>query len=312
MMNRVFFLIYLLIFSMSCNADLTIVSYNVQNLFDDVNNKSEYGDFKTWGKKDFENKTKNIAYAINKFSKRKLPDIILFQEMENQNALNHLNEYIYMENGKRYKYKAISQNSFQFAVNNAALSNYPIIDQKTHFAGNKLILELHIKYKKTVLVIFNVHLKSGSSPEDAAKRKQSVLFLKDRIKEIKNKHFEILIVGDFNSSFKNKNDVFNESGIEDKTEFKITFDKNAVSEDNFFTYCDKDYGTYYYKRKNECLDYFLLSKDLLDNKLLYLKEVSVFKDDFLFYRRKIPYRFTRKNAKGYSDHLPIFLKLGYK
>ena len=79
--------------SFSFAASLTVMSYNVENFFDDVHNGTEYREFDPskgkWNTEFFTLRMDTIAEVVRK-SVAGGPDILLLQEVENENALRAL------------------------------------------------------------------------------------------------------------------------------------------------------------------------------------------------------------------------------
>ncbi len=75
--------------------EITILSYNVENLFDDVDNGTEYPDYRPerggWSRELFQRKVARIAEAIRK-SVPGGPDVVALQEVENLHALQVLRD----------------------------------------------------------------------------------------------------------------------------------------------------------------------------------------------------------------------------
>jgi predicted extracellular nuclease len=72
------------------SKELVIASYNVDNLFDDINNGTEYSDYilnkHNWNSITFKKKIEHIARVICELN----ADVIGLQEVENGNALKEL------------------------------------------------------------------------------------------------------------------------------------------------------------------------------------------------------------------------------
>ncbi len=190
--------------------ELSILSYNVQNLFDDVDNGTEYSEFDPtegeWSTAHFHTKCIRINEVITA-AIRHGPDIVALQEVENENALDTLrNDYL---KGKRYIYSALVPSSGS-AVNVAVLSRFPITEIKAHQIyvdeprNLRNILECWIAVGDEELVIFNNHWKSklGGAEETEQLRIEAAGVINRRCRDILSEHpaMDIVIVGDFNES----------------------------------------------------------------------------------------------------------------
>ncbi len=86
-------LLVFLLFTLSCTNGITVMSYNVENLFDDVDDGTEFRDYDPekgkWDAEAFALRVDTIAEVVRKAVPGG-PDILLLQEVENENALRAL------------------------------------------------------------------------------------------------------------------------------------------------------------------------------------------------------------------------------
>lgn len=279
-----------------------MISWNVENLSyeNSKNNISNDSVSK------FNAKLENISNAISTLYRWSHPDIIMLQEIEGKKTLEKLRTAIEKKTFSKYPYYFLENSNM--AQKNAVLSTYPMLYKKNHLSAGKYIQEFQVFPGKHRLIIFNVHLKAMSGSDNIEKRRESAKFLISRIHELEDKlgkNIEFFIGGDFNSDVDRKGDLFGEGGMLIRS--IQSFD--GKDNDRLYYECDRKVGTYYYSGKNECLDYFLLNFNLMQDGGFKLKKMGVFNEDFLLYNSKIPKRFNKKTGEGYSDHLPIFLEL---
>lgn len=299
---------------------LIVASYNVENLFDDVENGYEY--------KDYSQKTSNYSRAfflkkienIKKVLSDLKPDIIGLQEIETKRAIEELFNHI-----KELNYQCfVIADKPQFSiVKTALISKYKIIEAigyKT-IPDVRNILMAKILVNKDTLVIFVNHWKSKFGPESErikiAKIHRKIL---DSLFNI-NPKIKIISLGDFNTNFDDnesdvlEGDAFNYRPIVGLKEFLTN--KNYLY-DLWNELRNKEIGSHYFKNKWGTLDHILISPSLLDtnSNIFYIKNsFNVFKADYLLIEG-IPYRwqvefegnFTIHLGKGFSDHLPIYAK----
>ena len=87
---RVLALLFAMFFCGASAAELKIASFNVQNLFDGVNDGTEYADFEIgrggWSEQKYERKLQAVADEISAFN----VDILGLQEIENEAVLKAL------------------------------------------------------------------------------------------------------------------------------------------------------------------------------------------------------------------------------
>ena len=306
---------------------ITIVSYNVENLFDLKKSGYEYTEYipntnAKWNQKNFNIKIKNIARVIKDIN----ADIIALQEIESQEALSAL-RYRLKRDGLYYQYVTIAD-AKDTVVKVAILSKYKIIYTKeipingTYRYRN--ILETKIDIDGHMIYLLNNHWKSKDGKE--SERILCAKKLYNRVKEIgfdKN----IVIAGDFNSDYeeyikmdKRHNDTNSITGINHilKTNILTTKANNTLicKECLYNLWYDIDITqrySYIYKHKKEALDSIILTMPLLDDQNFYYLKGSIksYKEDYLYKNNK-PYRWQMSKRKpkehigrGYSDHLPI-------
>lgn len=317
-------------------SELTILSWNVQNLFDDVSNGQEYDEFDPakgeWSSALFQTRLDRIGEFFNDILEEK-PDIIFLQEIENSNTLEILGQDT-LKN--RYPWRILFDND-ELTVHTAVLSSLPIESVaclETGYWGQiplRPIQEVHIDLEGQELVLFNNHWKSrsGSAAATEEGRIASAEVLTERIRRLLDESPQVLIVagGDFNEN----PDEYKKTGRSYRTAlFPVIEDvleewKNSLflcsdggdatnSNDKLVLYSPwfdaHSAGTYVYKSQWEKIDHFFLWKTLFDNKGYEFKDFQVIKVPPLLNEYGFPARWETYSEEGYSDHLPILLKIG--
>jgi endonuclease/exonuclease/phosphatase family metal-dependent hydrolase len=322
---------------------ITILSYNVENLFDDVDNGSEYREYdpgtKYWNRELMQIKLENIAKAIQE-SVPGGPDIVCLQEIENQNVLDILNTN-YLD-GMNYEYVHVA--SLNRTVTNVGfLSRLPVIRTHIHslpdWKGEALrsIQEIEVEYRGELLHIFNNHWKSksGGVKQTEQARLTAAALLVSRVKTIlkQSPQADIIIVGDLNECYneyhninagyqtallpypaglsvnKGKRSLF----LTDNPEESGIHNGSLVFYETWYTIGEKQRGSYVYQREWQTLDHILLSGGIS-----HASGFSCAGDCFSVVRLSFlcdpetgfPLRWQVKSLhKGFSDHLPLVLKL---
>lgn len=308
------------------SKNFTVASYNVQNLFDDVNQGNEYEDYMlgthNWTKEMSDIKLNHTAEVICDINS----DIIGLQEIENKQVLRSLVSTL-GSCGLKYTHSAIT-NKATSAVQVAILSKYPIISSKeivTPRERERNILEAVINIDGKKLSIFVNHWKSKSKDGKESARVKSATILSNYIKNLKH---EYIILGDLNSRYNEStliegklNDTNGITAINDVMQTTVNgqlVDKSVISKlpkDKHINLWSelpvhKRWNHEFYGEKNT-LDHILLPKSLFDNqKIEYLDgSFSVFAPSYLLSSSgKIAYWGMKKKQHtgvGYSDHLPI-------
>ncbi len=323
-MKKFIFIVIIPLFLHS--LELKIASYNVENLFDDVNNGTEYKEYipgtHNWNKNTLSKKLVNITRVICDLN----PDIIGLQEIENLNALKLLQTRLNRA-GCKYPYSAITDKKGS-AIEVALLSKVPIVHKKdirvSYSKADRDILRIELKTEPRLTIFVN-HWRSKKSPES-----QRVKYAKALMEAIKKlpKGSEYIILGDFNSEYnecsnlsQRNNDTNNTCGIDNvlhtyNNNVLIKFrDKNLTGVYHYNLWSElpphKRWSHDYYGKKG-AIDSIIIPPSLNDNKgWFYVKgSFNVFKKVYLFDKKNRVYRWVYKHSKhlgiGFSDHLPIY------
>ncbi len=189
---------------------ITLLSYNVQNLFDDVDNGTEYHEYDPgggeWGTRLFHRRLLSLARTL-----RSVPDggadIILLQEIENRNVLEQLKEH-YLSGGG-YHYTGVTDVP-DSAINLGCLSRLPIEQVLVHGVNvdgqpaGRPLMELVFTYGGKTLRVLHCHWKSkvGGAEETEVLRRAAAAVAAARMEELSTMpgQDEVLIVGDLNEN----------------------------------------------------------------------------------------------------------------
>lgn len=331
-------LIMIMLFSLSEAKEIKIASYNVENLFDMVDDGTEYPEYipngdHGWDDSTYKIKLQNTARVIKDIG----ADIIGLQEVESETALKDLKAQLNRQ-GLYYPYYAFAKTR-NSAVSVALLSRYPIqsamkypIDLTGHYRD---ILEVKINLGSESLRVFVNHWKSKRGPE--SERIRCAKRLQSRLNEL-SKDEPYVLLGDFNSHYeeyrtfvKNRkfNDTEGKTGINhvlktiDSNENPITLKQlsscNDCSYNLWYELPEEKRWSHQYKKYYEGLDNIIIPHSLVDGKGVEYIEGSFNRFDapYLFYKDK-PYRWQetkghskRHLGKGYSDHLPVYALFKY-
>ncbi|GAG11916.1 unnamed protein product, partial [marine sediment metagenome] len=184
------------------------MSYNVENLFDDRDDGTEYRDYdpgsSNWNTALYHAKLKNVSEAIQAAGEGG-PDICVLQEVENERVVTDLLEgYL---NVLKYRH-AVTAPKNGSATTVALLSRFKPESVLVHSvqADDEVtlrpILEVHFDIRGDGLVIFNNHWKSksGGARETEHYRRAAAGFIRERLTSIRKEHpdFCVVIAGDLN------------------------------------------------------------------------------------------------------------------
>jgi endonuclease/exonuclease/phosphatase family metal-dependent hydrolase len=324
-------------------SGLTLMSYNVQNLFDDVDNGSEFREFDpgrgAWNSEMFHLRLDTISEAI-RAAVPGGPDILLLQEIENENALRTLVSAGLRGMGYQWQMAMPGQG---LAANVAIVSRIPIARIRAHGVGQwrgkvvlRDILEAEVQAAGHTLHVFDNHWKSktGGVKTTEGARRAAAGALSRRVREIlaEDPTADIIAAGDFNECV----DEYTRIGKKYQTAFipdtesppagfarlSLFLSANArclglaagrlVLFDPWFEIDASRRGSYVYQGEWLTVDHFLLSAGLFDAKAFTYRRGSFqpVRLPFLLDGDGMPKKWTgMKGERGYSDHLPLLLAL---
>lgn len=324
-----FFFFLLIFFTSLFGRDFSVASYNVQNLFDDKYQGSEYDDYipgkHNWNQKMAKTKLYHTAEAICDVNS----DIIGLQEIENKYVFDELQKLLRVV-GCEYKYSAITKKSFS-SVQVAILSRYPIVSQRDIVISPspkvRNILEVTLSVDAHPFTIFVNHWKSQSMGGKESFRISAAKILNSRILQLSNNN-EYIIIGDLNSRYDAPSSL--QSGLNDTNGITAIGDiihtyKNAnpitknqiINLPKGFHYNlwnelpTSKRWSHKFKKEKSAIDHILLPPTLFDNKGISYKDNSfgVFTPNYLLNKYGGINSWKIKNGNhtgsGYSDHLPI-------
>lgn len=323
------------------NKSFTLLVYNVENLFDLVDNGKEYDLYKpfthNWNHETLAHKIENIAAAISAAK----ADILVLSEIENRNAANQLQKAL-AEKKQKYSYLATGDKPKLASTCQIILSKFPLKGSRTHKIPRiknyytRNILEVDVEVFAQPLKIFALHWPSKKNSEST--RLQAAKVLYNRLKELEP-GTDYILAGDFNSNY-NEAETFFTEGLDD-TEGLTALNHclNTVKSQpreklNFVTETwlkENQTELYHYDLWHELLpwqrfsgiykgryctlDHILLPASLYDSSgISYLDgSFSVFTWEGRLLYNGIPYRWRIGYGKtgryhlgsGYSDHLPL-------
>lgn len=258
-----------------------------------------------WNEAKFTKKIINIARVIKSYDQSGTgPDVVVFQEVENRNALNKL--VTKGLKGLGYQYMELIEGDDSRGIDVGLISKYPVISSRHHSVymhnqrlDTRGILEVTLDVDGNEVVVFCNHWPSQGNP--TVERIESAKLL-SRIAASKKADL-ILAIGDFNTLHKDSPYPFNylDGFIDTEAEAR---DVNS----------DLNPGTHFYKGEWSSLD------------KIFVYENSTLKADYysygiltpLFMMKRdyqtdemVPIRFNHETGEGFSDHLPVKMEFHY-
>jgi len=304
--------------------------YNVENLYDTLDDPKTNDDEFTpaakvpWTGKRLETKINHIGQVISDITGPAMPDLIGFAETENQDVLKML---VSSAGLSKTKYSIIHYDSpDERGIDVAMLYNpltFKVVSSeplKVSLPDNDLTRDiLYVKGKLNsgeILHVFINHWPSRREGSELSESKRmaaaSVLRAKlDAIQQLE-KSANILILGDFNDE---PSDNSITKGIKALSPDQAIMDKNIYS--LLYPQFKKGEGSLFYKDW-DLFDQIIVSGNMLSRKKglhTSVQDANIFSAGYLLFKNKNgdsrPNR-TMSSDKyfgGYSDHLPVYVKL---
>lgn len=342
---RLLILCLLLLPTSSFARTVTIMNYNIENLFDTLHDpgKLDYTylpkkvkDASTeiqkyckaqavhawreeclnldWNEEIVDAKMQNIARVIKASNSGKGPDILVLEEVENKRILKQL--VIKNLAGYGYKYISLIEGEDERGIDVGMISRFPILSEKLHTInikdehGHKNntrgILEVTFKVDKKTVTVFGNHWPSQGNPSSHRLKASEVLLEKAK----KSTSDLVVATGDFNTLATDK-----PHGLQTNI---LPYFVDVEAEARH--YKELNPGTHWYMTEWSSLDRLFVLKTSLDSNVsIRFQDFEIQAFDFVVGPKRwtnyetgevtvyqgVPYRFYPQNKTGYSDHLSI-------
>ena len=309
--------------------------YNVENLFDTVNDSIKNDDdfmpdgFMRWNSRRYWDKLRNITRVITAVGEMHSPSLVGLCEIENDTVLYDLTkrsplraqgyEYVVTNSpDERGIDVALLYQPHQFGLLES--NEYEVTFSRSNARPSRNILHAVGKVLNgDTLDVFVVHPPSryGGQKESEPQRLDVAKLLRNRVDSLLDVRLNcnVIILGDFNDYPNNKSlkSVLGASSIQ-----------SDVADDKLYNMFlhrmkEKDFGTYFYQGMWGILDQIIVSGNMLRNDSSISvkdKEAHIFKADFLLEDdnntgSKKPRRtyLGPRYLGGFSDHLPVYVDL---
>lgn len=329
------FLVSNYVCAMSPRGDYRIMFYNVENLFDTKDNPEKEDEAFTpegdmhWNINAYRNKINKIAQVIVAVGEGRLPEMIGLCEVENEKVLQDLARHPIL---RRHHYEIVHFESPDIRGIDVALlykldafqllGAKPIsvkFDNPNERKTRDILYSKFLTLTKDTLHVFVNHWSSKYSGalETTHKRQKAARVLHYHVDSlwVANAQSKILIMGDFNTS--PDSDVLTQE-LGTINTYKVSCDKGLYNL-SYIWNMSLRYGTHKHKGVWENIDQIIVSNDLLCSHTLFatLQNAHIFYAPFLVERDVYggfkPFRtyIGWKYNAGFSDHLPIYIDLGF-
>lgn len=325
------------IFSLNCTApvkpdQLIVAFYNVENLFDTINDPHTFDEEflpdgkKEWNTVRYKEKLNHLADVIMNIGDGSYVNLMGLCEVENRKVLQDLCNTAQL---KGAKYSIIHRESPDFRGIDVALLYQPSVFTPLDSAWYRLFLDgadtsstreiLYVKglcYGKDTAHVFVNHWPSriGGQEESEYKRVDASNLLKQAMDSILAvvPDAKIILLGDMNDT---PNHISVYSLLQDGNTTRATHAIDAVLNEQSFP------GTYNYQDNWDLLDHIIVSKGITEAKkgIRYAHaEAGIFVRDWMLYTNDEGTQYPNRSYGGsnyyggYSDHFPVYVKLEVK
>lgn len=311
----------------------SVVFYNTENFYDTVDDPLTMDDeftpsgFRKWTPERFNAKVNNLTKVLTDIVHPEYPDVVGLAEIENKWVMESILDRMNRNGTSRYSFVhydspdergsdvALIYNTQSLTIleSNPILVQLPGIEDRTRDI-------LHVIGKTTngeILNLFVVHFPSRNAGTEVSERRRFFVAseLRNAVQKVlhENPAANILIMGDFN-------DTPDDNSIDEvlEVEKRFTNIEPAKLYNLLYPRHQKGLGTTYYQGWLLFDQFFVSGNMLLSNKIDCKPEYAdIFNPGYLLHtdrrKRVRPNRtYSSGYTGGYSDHLPIFMRIYLK
>lgn len=317
---------------------LTMLSYNLQTLFDDRDDGVEFTGWSVakgqWDTAGYRLRLNNLAAAIEAAVPGG-PDVLILQEIENRRVADDLAGLL----PGKWPTRIASEDDGR-AFRCAVLSRLPLLEANAHSvqtgpegSGEDLrpLLEVALDAEGTRLTVLAAHWKSklgGAEATEPVRRAQAALAAR-RISEIlaEDPRAEVVLAGDLNegpdewsrisgaypTALLSREEAARAPEYADRILIAGAPEEAGLATEGLVLWspwAEAGGWSYLYEGAEERIDHFLLSPGLLDDRGLTFRAFRSDPPRGLLREDGSPWKWVTRDREGYSDHLPIRMELG--
>ena len=316
----------------SKKRNLTVVFYNVENLFDTKNDLGDRdGEFtpagaNKWTEERYSKKLEDISKVLSSVNKNELPEIIGLCETENRKVLDDLVKTKQLKNGD-YEIEQFESPDYrgidcallyrpdEFKVLQSTPVHVTFADDPEYTTRDILYVKGETRNREEFHIFVN-HWPSriGGQEQTEPKRIAVAQLLKSKIDSMQkvNPAANIIVMGDMN-------DEPSDKSLKEVLAAKNPDSGNAAFVNLMYPIHANKKGSYNYRGTWNMLDNIIVSAGLLDNKGFQCIE----RHGYVFHEKWMEYE-DKKNGMtpnrtyggpnyygGVSDHFPVFIQLSF-
>lgn len=312
------------------SGSFTVAFYNVENLFDTINDPHSNDDKflplgkGQWTSNRYYRKIENLGEAIRELGDADGPEIIGVSEVENKLVLKdlissqHLKDrgYDFIQfdsDDKRGIDVALIYKKQSFFPYSVRTKSIEIKERKNFRTRDILIVSGKIGIDTIHFLLNHWPSRLGGKEKSEGSRIAAATAARktcDSLFQISAKA-RIVVMGDFNDE---PSDRSISEVLKARAEYKDCKPNDLYNP--FYRLMVEGVGTYKYEGQWDMLDQIMISGSMVENKKLGYKRDSedVYDPDWLFYKKNRAYGPHRtylgsKYYGGYSDHFPVFIHL---
>jgi len=277
---------------------LTLMTWNVHNLFDGKDDGYEYAEYRQssgWSEEKYLGRLNSICAAIGRIEP--LPDIIVFQEIESLKILEDLASLL----PKGYYWGHFANNP-ESAIGLGIISRFPILEAFAHSINiNKTAIPrpvLEVRVQDIVVFICHWKSKIGGADKTEFLREAAAQIILRRCGEIWETEPElgIIIAGDLNMRIDELESIF------------------AIDTLWFSPWINElENGSYFYRGNWETIDHFLVSRQFFNDDIGWAyRNSAVINFEPFAAPDGTPVPYNPRTGYGLSDHFPLLMILTAK
>lgn len=326
------------------SQNFTVMTYNVENLFDNVHDKGkndwtwlsletkentpealkycrsiEQSHYRRecfeldWNDEILNKKLKSLSEVILTPKNTRVPDVIVFEEVENKRILKILVGKYLAKAG--FKYISLLEGADSRGIDIGVVSRFPIKSEKIHQINlaphssrtTRPILETVLNVYGREITVFGNHWPSQGNVDATRLKASSIL----KQKALASKSDLVLAVGDFNTLPDDKPHGININilPIFEDVEVKARqINKDLAPGTHWYRgHWDSLDKIFVLKRKNSKGIFTEYSSFEILNHSFMLRDLTWtdFDTGTTYTDKNIPHRFNKITGEGFSDHLPV-------